>query len=886
MRRRRRTRSEESDPSQRPRRARAESGSEPSELDQRVRAIEAATQLETERLRRVCAPADLGLSSSQELERGGVPGQERAREALGFGLSMQRPGYHIFAIGPPGLGKHEQILQTLNEEATRRPAPHAWCYVYNFENPRAPRALQLARGRATELREAMEEFVEALRDALPRALESPEYARTRRDLDEGFERRQKAALDEVRAKAQEHQVAVIQTPSGVVMAPVVDDEVLGPMAFQELEAGERTRFEEALETLHTELEDSLRELAALESEHRRQVEALEEATVRAEVDARLKPLCEAFADCPQVLDYLQAVEDDIVEHAEAFVGQSGADQGGLLPGLQAGQATAEIARRYEVNVLHEDLKVQGAPVVQEHHPNFENLFGRIDHRAQLGAISTDFTMIRPGALHRANGGFLVLDVRQVLMQPMVWEQLKRALRAGELRIESPAQVMGLFSTQSLEPEPVALDVKVILVGERRLYYLLEAYDPDVSDLFKVMADFEATVERDAQVEGFLKMVAWRAEQLEVGMLSVGALARLVEWGARQAEDARRLSVAVERVDEVLAESDWQRTQRQGDEVQVEDVEAALQARRRRASRLRERMEDAMERGVLHVDLEGEQIAQVNALSVVELAGERFGRPSRITASVQVGAGQLLDIEREVELSGALHAKGVLILGGYLGHEFGQQRPLALSARLVFEQSYGGVDGDSASLAETLALLSAISTLPLKQGLAITGSIDQRGRVQAIGGVNAKIEGFFDVCQRHGLSGEQGVVVPASNAQHLMLSDRVVEAVRDGKFFIYAVETVRQAVALMFGLPAGRRTDDDAFEEDSVFGQVDRRLEALARAARHFDSRGAALGSTHSPQAPAPEEPPSPDPPTAEDAEEEQSEAPARGSRTRKSRRRG
>lgn len=865
MRRRKKNGSKESSGPPTPDEHRGKDPGEVSQLAARVQSVRESTQLSTEQLRRICEADALGVEGSEELDGGGVPGQARAEEALDFGVSMRRPGYHIFAVGPPGLGKHGQILKLLGEAASERDAPGAWCYVFNFEEPRAPRALQLPAGRATELREAMAKLIEALHDALPRALESSEYTEMRRDLDERFERRQKSTLAEIRKKAEAHNVAVVQTPSGVVMAPLVDGEVLGPMAFQELDADERERFEEALEALHSELDESLRSIASQESKHREKVAALEEATVRTEVAARLKPLCESFDEHDEVVAYLKAVEDDLVEHADAFVAGESAGQAGALLGISPAQGADEVLRRYQVNVLFEDRGARGAPVVQEHHPNFENLFGRIDHRAHLGAISTDFTMIRPGALHRANGGFLVLDVRQVLMQPMVWEQLKRALRAEELRVESPAQTLGLFSTQSLEPEPIKLDVKVVLVGERRLYYLLEAYDPDVSDLFKVMADFESAVERDAELGGFLRMIAWRREELDTAALSGAALARLVEWGARQAEDARKLSVAVERVDEVLAESDWQRERRGAERIDATDVQAALEARRRRASRLRDRVEEAIERDILHVQLDGRAPAQINGLSVVELAGERFGRPSRITASAQVGAGQVLDIEREVELSGALHAKGVLILGGYLGQEFGKDRPLALSARLVFEQSYGGVDGDSASVAETLALLSAISGLELRQDLAVTGSMDQHGRVQAIGGVNAKIEGYFEICETRGLTGTQGVVVPASNAQHLMLSERVVEAVRAGTFFVYAVETLRQAVTLMFDQPAGRRTDAGTYEEATVFYEVDRRLEALARASRHFGTGVQTPAAARAPQEPAPRTPSEPDPPAASDA---------------------
>ncbi|MCA3749600.1 MAG: Lon protease family protein, partial [Rubrobacter sp.] len=524
---------------------------------------------------------------------------------------------------------------------------------------------------------------------------------------------------------------------------------------------------------------------------------------------------------------------DIVQNAREFIGQ---DREMQQPGREERTQPPQ-ARRYQVNVLVDRGGTDRAPVIYEDNPTYKNLLGRVEYMAQMGALVTDFNLIRPGALHRANGGYLILDARRLLMQPFAWEGLKRALRSRLLRIESPGQMVGLISTISLEPEPIPLDVKVVLLGDRLLYYLLSALDPEFGQLFKVAADFNEEVNRDGENDLlYARLIGTIARREGLKPFDRTGVARVIEHGSRLAGDSGKLSVHMESLADVLREADYWASQNGNGAVTAEDVQRAIDARTYRSDRLRERVQEEILRGTLLIDTEGERVGQVNGLSVIELGGFAFGRPSRISARVRMGRGEVVDIEREVKLSGPIHSKGVLILAGFLGARYAAERPLSLSASLVFEQSYSGVEGDSASSAELYALISAIARVPLKQSLAVTGSVNQHGDVQAIGGVNEKIEGFFDICRKRGLTGEQGVIIPHSNVQHLMLRQDVVEAVERGEFHIYPVRTVDEGLELLTGLPAGEPDEEGRFPEDTVNGMVERRLAELSEKMRAFAAR--------------------------------------------------
>jgi lon-related putative ATP-dependent protease len=587
----------------------------------------------------------------------------------------------------------------------------------------------------------------------------------------------------------------------------------------------------------------LRAAPAMEKEHRRRVEALNAEMAERAVAARIAETMTELADLPGVEDYLGAVRDDMITNAALFLAVAQQAGNGPFPEAVGRHHEAGPFRRYAVNVMvSHALDEAGAPVAAEDLPTLDHLAGRIEHVSQMGTLITDFTMIKPGALHRANGGYLVLDAREVLSEPYAWDALKRCLKSGEIAITSLAERLSLMSTTSLEPDPIPLDVRVVLVGDRLLHMLLTMLDPDFGELFKLQADFEEDMERTPEALGlYARLLAAQAARDGLRPLDAPAMARVLDEAARLADDNRKLSLQVERLADLMREADHYAAEADRAQVGAQDVTSALEAADRRAARIRDRMQEAIERRTILIDTEGSKVGQVNGLSVISLGDFRFGRPSRITARVRMGAGKLIDIEREVELGGPLHSKGVLILSGYLAATYAPDLPFSLHASLVFEQSYGGVDGDSASSAELYALLSALADVPIRQDLAVTGSVNQLGEVQAIGGVNEKIEGFFDVCAARGLTGDQGVVIPSTNVDHLMLRDRVVEAVAAGRFHVFPVKTVDQALELLTGAPAGERDDAGRFPGDSVNGRVEARLRAFAEARGAFVARGPGPG---------------------------------------------
>ena len=553
------------------------------------------------------------------------------------------------------------------------------------------------------------------------------------------------------------------------------------------------------------------------------------------VGHRIQELQEKYSDLSDVLDYLEAMKEDVVESVDDFRKTNEQEQQALMGSISTDRIAEAKFRRYNVNVIVDHSESEGAPVIYEKHPTYNNLIGRIEHIAQMGALVTDFNLIKPGALHRANGGYLLVDARELLMQPYAWEGIKRVLRAQEVRIESLSQALSLVGTVSLEPESIPLNVKMVLIGEPRLYYLLYQLDPDFSELFKVEADFNSEMKRTAENhELYARMIATIVQREELRPFDRGAIARIIEHSSRLVSDTQKLSTHLLSIANLLQEADYWASEAENGAVTTADVQRAIDAQIHRADRLRERVQEQIERGMILIDTDGEHKGQVNGLSVISLGDYTFGQPSRITARTRLGKGQVVDIEREVELGGPIHSKGVLILSGFLGARYAQDHPLSLSASLVFEQSYGGVDGDSASLEELCALLSSLADAPIKQSLAVTGSINQHGDVQPIGGVNEKIEGFFDVCKARGLTGEQGALIPASNVENLMLRQDLVEAVEEGQFHIYPVETVDQGLELLTGLPVGERDKEGNFPEGSVNQLIEARLIELAEKQRSFE----------------------------------------------------
>ncbi|RMD78789.1 MAG: ATP-dependent protease, partial [Gammaproteobacteria bacterium] len=793
-------------------------------------------------LRRRCDPQGLPYGRSDELGPEAlpppeeVPGQERALEALRFGTAIPRRGFNVYVLGEPGTGRHELVQALLRARAREGRVPGDWCYLHNFDDPHRPWAVELPAGRGRRLREDMERLVEDLRHGLRAVFQSEPFRNRLQEIEEALKGREEQALEAVRQEARRRGLELLRTPGGFAFAPAREGKVLDAEAFQALPEEERRRIQEAVEELQGRLRAVLLELPLWHQEARRQVEALR----REAAEAAARPLVEAlrrrYAGLERVQRYLERVLEDVVGHVELFL-----EEGPKAPGAPGEAPPLSPLRRYQVNLLVERDPEGGAPVVVEDNPSLPNLLGRIEHLPLLGALVTDFTLIKAGALHRANGGYLLLDAHKVLGQPFAWEGLKRALRAAQVRPETPLRELSPVSTVSLEPEPVPLDLKVVLVGDRLLYYLLWELDPEFEDLFKVQADFEDEVDWSPRAqEAYARLLAALAFRKGLRPLEREAAALLIEEAARLAGDAGKLSGRLRELTDLLMEADH-RAGEGARSLAREHVEAALAARERRAGRLRERMLEAIRRGQVLIDTQGAVSGQINGLSVIELGPQAFGVPHRITARVRLGEGELIDIEREVELGGPLHSKGVLILSGFLGARYAADLPLSLAATLVFEQSYGQVEGDSASLAELCALLSALAEVPLRQDLAVTGSVNQRGQVQAIGGVNEKIEGFFAVCRDRGLTGTQGVIIPRANVQHLMLRPEVVAAAEAGRFHVHAVDSVDQALTLLSGLEAGEPDEQGRFPEGSFNGRVRARLEELARLRRayseHRDGHG-------------------------------------------------
>jgi len=780
-----------------------------------------------------CDAKRLTFRSTEELEDlADAIGQDRAVEAIHFSIGMERPGYNLFALGPDGTGKHTLVRHHLDAEAKRGAAPFDWCHISNFRELRKPQVLRLAAGRGAVFQADMARFADELRAALRSAFEGDQYRTSRQVIEEAFKERQEQAMAAVEEEGRAQNIALMRTPAGFVFAPVSEGKVVTPEVFQSFPEAEQKRIETAIEELQKKLQEELRQTPLWMKETRDKLRKLNDETAMFAVGHMIAALRARYEDLPEVLSYLDDVSRDVIENVETIIAapeKAGPD------GVSAETADGHpLFRRYRVNLIVDNAGQNHAPVVYEDDPTYDRLLGRIEHRAEMGTLVTDFHLIRAGALHRANGGYLILDAHKLLTRPMAWEGLKRALKAGEVRIEPAAQAMGLLSTVTLEPEPIAIDVKIVLVGERRLYYLLSELDPDFGRLFKVAADFDERIERsDENNLLYARLIATIARREQLRPLDCSGVARALEFSARQSGDAERLSTQLEELADVLREADYWAGVENRSQIATEDMQRAIDAKIYRLDRVRERIQEEIRRGTVTIDTDGTAIGQVNGLSVMQLGGFAFGRPSRITARIRLGKGEVIDIEREVALGGPLHSKGVLILSGYLSAHYAPERPLSLAASLVFEQSYGGVDGDSASSTELYALLSAIAEVPIKQGFAVTGSVDQYGRVQAIGGVNEKIEGFFDLCDARGLTGEQAVLIPAANVKHLMLDRRVVEAAGAGRFRIHAVETIAQGIEILTGMPAGERGADGAFPDGTINHLVEARLIQLAEARRAF-----------------------------------------------------
>lgn len=787
-------------------------------------------------LRRVLDPASLGFETTGELDPlAETVGQPRALDAFDLGLAVRAPGYNIYVAGPPGSGRTTTTRDYVERKAADMEPSRDWVYVYNFSEPDQPRVISLLSGSGARLAAAMDEFIRSMREAIPRAFESDEHAANRAKIVEEIGRERNAATAELEEKAGELNFTVQMTPTGFVSVPLRLGRPLASADFERLSAEERSEIEERGGDVQTHIAETVRTLRRLEKRAQERLAGLDRELVAFAVGPMLHDLRDDFEAEPRVLEFLRDVEHDLPDHLDAFQ-----DTPTEIPpalGFLRREETDHHAR-YRVNVLVTRESATGAPVVLEQNPTYYNLGGRIDYRATLGAMVTDFHQVKPGALQQANGGFLVLQAIDVLRNPFAWDALKRSLAAREARIENLAEQVSAIPTATLRPEPIPLDLKVILIGSSSLYHLLCAVDEEFRELFKVKVDFAPDMEwSERNVGYYASFIARRVRENDLLHFDRGAVARVVEHGARLRDDRRKLSTRLLDIADLVTEASFFASCAGAEVVGAGHVEEAILKRRYRSNLLEERVHELIADGTVAISSEGERVGQVNGLSVLQLGDFRFGKPSRVTATVSLGEGAVTSIEREIELSGPIHSKGFLMLSGLLSNLYGQDQPLSLSARIAFEQEYDEIDGDSASSTEFYAMVSAISGLPLRQDVAVTGSINQHGEIQAVGGVTTKIEGFYDVCAARGLTGTQGVVVPASNVDSLMLRRDVVEAARSGQFSVWAVEHIDEGLRLLLGREPGERDAEGGYPEGTVHRAVLDRLAEYAAAAQSFARAG-------------------------------------------------
>lgn len=795
------------------------------------------SQLTVADLQLCCDPALLDFEDTSSLEPlPGLIGQERALGAIKLAASIAHADFNLFVLGPVGAGRHSVVQTLLEVEATNRPVPSDWVYVNDFANPDRPRAVALPPGTARPLQKALEALVDDLATDIPALFESEQYQNRRSAFEQRLATRKQDAFEKVVEKSHDRSVMILRTPMGFAIAGVRNDEVIKPDDFATLSEADRKAIEDAVSLTEKDLEKYLKSIPRLEKEHRAAVALLNTEMAEQAVDEALDAVLQAFGAIEAIKPHLAALRTDLIDNAEIFLREGNGRQEGTFPVARARIHDEPAFHRYAVNVMvsNDPATLAGVPIITEPLPSLSNLIGKVDHISTMGALVTDFTLIRSGALHRANGGYLILDALRVLGEPLAWEALKRCLETRAIRISSAAEMLSLISTSTLEPEPIPLQVRVVLVGDALLHLLLTLYDPDFRRLFKLAADFSHDMPRTAESVGlFARMVAGACKRDGLLPVSRDGVAALIDVASRAADDQGRMSLRIGALWDLLREADFLTASIGKPVIDAGQIAAARAAAEHRADRVRDRLQEMIHEGTLIVSTSGSQVGQVNGLTVTSSGTFSFGLPVRITARVRMGTGKVIDIEREVKLGGPIHSKGVLILSSYLATHYAGDVPLSLWASLVFEQSYGGVDGDSASAAELCALLSALAGIPISQSLAITGSINQMGEVQPIGGVNEKIEGFFDTCKMAGLTGQQGVLIPRRNVGNLMLRGDVIEAVAKGRFRIYAIGHVDEAMELLTGLTAGKRSGNGAFEDGSVNANVEMRLRDFAHAVRDF-----------------------------------------------------
>ena len=792
-------------------------------------------ELTVKELYHPCSLKSLNFKSTKELENNpDVIGQEKAIKAIEFAMNMPDDGYNVFCLGIEGIGKKSLALQLLQKEALTRKSPDDWCYVNNFDFPHKPNAVRLPTGKGRTFVKDIEKFITAAEEALPSVFEGNKYNSQVKLIQERFKNQREAYFNSLQSVAKgKKNVAILRMPTGLVVAPTKDGEVLTPEVFDKLPKETRKRILEQMNETQAKLEQAVKEVPKWEKEEKEQIDFLNQQMTQDAVQGLIQDLLKKYANIPDAKKYISEMKEDIAENVSLFLDtKDETEEDPLSNFIKRSKKSTHIHNRYRVNLLIHNSEKKGAPVLYLDHPNLPNLVGRMERMQQFGTLVTDFSLIKPGALHQANGGFLIIDARDICNHPAAWESLKRSLKSKKIHIESAEEEAGVISTTTLEPEPIPLDIKIVLIGDNALYYALSENDMDFHRLFKVEANFYPRIDRtNENIEKYAALIATLGRKYKLKPFSKNAIERLIEYASRISEESAKLTTRLSMVSDLMKEADYFARAEKSALIEKAHINQALEAKVNRSDNLHKRELEHIKNGTNLINTDTHEIGQINILAVQEYGHIRFGKPSRLTCQVRVGEGNIIDIEREVELGGPLHSKGVLIFSSFLASKFAKDEPLSLDASIAIEQSYGPIDGDSASSAELYALLSAISGIPLYQGIAVTGSVNQLGQVQAIGAVNEKIEGFYDVCALKGLNGKQGVIIPKANIRNLMLRNDVVEAVRKKKFHIYAVETISEGIEILTGKTAGILTKQGKYTPHSVYAEVAKNVHALFKASQ-------------------------------------------------------
>ncbi len=779
--------------------------------------------LTADQLRPQCTAETLPFKTTAELEDlPGILGQDRAFQAIEFAINVSHRGFNLFVMGSSGLGKHGLIRKYLTKISQDKESPSDWCYVHNFDQDYKPKALKLPAGQGRAFKKDMKNLIEDLGKAINAAFETSEYQEQIQIIEKSFQKKQSNLLDKHAEQARQQDINLANTPSGFMLTPIIDGRNITEDEYDQLPDETKDAIDDKIANFQEELEYLAPEMSRQRREHNIRIKKLNRKVALFATSNLIKDTKRKYKSLSEVIAYLKALQEDVLHHLEDFT-ETEEDDSGNEAGQQQSSKN-ESLQRYQVNLIVECGKQKGAPVVYLDNPTYQNLVGRIEYENRASNPGNNFTLIKPGALLQANEGYLILDAHKILNAPHAWDALKRSMYAKKAKIENLDQAVGGDNSVTLEPEPIPLKVKVILLGDRSTYYMLHEIDPDFPELFKVEADFEEEILRneDSTLK-YARLIASRTRKFELKNMDAAAVARVIEFSSRMANDSERLSTRLRTIDDLLIETQYHALQSSSELMTETHVQQAIDAQIERTCRIQGLIQSDIQRGTLMIRTDGEVIGEINGLSVFEIGKYGFGQPSRISATVHLGDGKIINIEREVDLSGSIHDKGVLILSALLASRYTKDTPLSFSASITFEQSYGLIDGDSASVAELCVLISALTDLPIQQGLAITGSLNQQGFVQAIGGVNEKIEGFFDICNQRELSGKQGCIIPAVNVKNLSLRKDVVDAIKQGKFNIYPIEHYQQALELLMNKPAGEEHIDGHYDKDSINDRLVNRL---------------------------------------------------------------